>query len=82
MIDEQLRKEAAAIFARMGLSEEEAVALFYKRTVEAGAHSRSRKNALRPGVRRASKGEAKEKAHERALCRVGCVLREIYECIC
>ena len=36
MIDEQLRKQAAAIFARMGLSEEEAVALFYKRTVEAG----------------------------------------------
>lgn len=36
MIDEQLRKDAAAIFARMGLSEEEAVALFYKRTVEAG----------------------------------------------
>lgn len=36
MIDEKLRKEAAAIFARMGLSEEEAVALFYKRTVEAG----------------------------------------------
>lgn len=36
MIDETLRKEAAAIFARMGLSEEEAVTLFYKRTVAAG----------------------------------------------
>lgn len=36
MIDENLRREAAAIFARMGLSEEEAVTLFYKRTVAAG----------------------------------------------
>ncbi len=35
-MDEHIRQEAAAIFARMGLSEQEAVELFYKRTVAAG----------------------------------------------
>ena len=35
-MDETVRKEAAAIFARMGLSEAEAVELFYKRTIAAG----------------------------------------------
>lgn len=36
MIDEQLRKEAVAVFTRLGLSEDEAITLFYKRTVVAG----------------------------------------------
>lgn len=35
-MDETLRKQAAAIFESMDLTEEEAVALFYKRTVAAG----------------------------------------------
>lgn len=35
-MDEHLREAAAAIFQRMGLSEEEAIVLFYKRTVAAG----------------------------------------------
>jgi addiction module RelB/DinJ family antitoxin len=35
-MDEILRKQAAAIFESMGLTEEEAVTLFYKRTVAAG----------------------------------------------
>lgn len=36
MIDDQLRKEAVAVFTRLGLSEDEAITLFYKRTVAAG----------------------------------------------
>lgn len=35
-MDERIRQEAAAIFARLGLSEEAAVELFYKRTIAAG----------------------------------------------
>lgn len=35
-MDEQLRSEAVAIFKRLGLMEDEAVTLFYKRTVAAG----------------------------------------------
>lgn len=36
MIDETLRQEAVAIFKRLGLSEDEAITLFYKRTIAAG----------------------------------------------
>lgn len=32
-MDEETRKKAQAIFARLGLSEEEAIELFYKRTI-------------------------------------------------
>lgn len=35
-MDDQLRSEATAIFKRLGLTEDEAVTLFYKRTVAAG----------------------------------------------
>lgn len=35
-MDEATREKARAIFARMGLSEEEAVELFYKRTIACG----------------------------------------------
>ena len=35
-MDETTREKARAIFARMGLSEEEAVELFYKRTIACG----------------------------------------------
>lgn len=35
-MDETLRKQAAAIFQRLGLAEDEAITLFYKRTVAAG----------------------------------------------
>ncbi len=35
-IDEDVRRGAAAVFERLGLSEEEAVTLFYKRTIAAG----------------------------------------------
>ncbi len=35
-MDQELKKQASLIFKRMGLSEEEAVTLFYKRTVAAG----------------------------------------------
>lgn len=36
MMDEDIRRQGAAIFRRLGLSEEEAVELFYKRTIAAG----------------------------------------------
>lgn len=35
-MDEATRKKAQAIFARLGLSEEEAIELFYKRTIACG----------------------------------------------
>ncbi|WP_288894202.1 toxin-antitoxin system antitoxin subunit [uncultured Megasphaera sp.] len=35
-MNETIRKEAIAIFNRLGLSEEEAIELFYKRTIYAG----------------------------------------------
>ena len=35
-MDETLRKQAVTIFENMGLTEEEAVTLFYKRTIAAG----------------------------------------------
>lgn len=35
-MDEETRSAAIAVFHRLGLSEEEAVELFYKRTVAAG----------------------------------------------
>lgn len=35
-MEETLRKQAAAIFQRLGLAEDEAITLFYKRTVAAG----------------------------------------------
>lgn len=36
MIDETVRQKAVAIFHRLGLSEDEAITLFYKRTIAAG----------------------------------------------
>lgn len=35
-MDEETRKKAQAIFERLGLTEEQAVELFYKRTIAAG----------------------------------------------
>lgn len=35
-VDEEVRQKARAIFSRLGLSEEEAVTLFYKRTIAEG----------------------------------------------
>ena len=35
-IDEELRRPAVEVFERLGLSEEEAITLFYKRTIAAG----------------------------------------------
>lgn len=35
-MDETIRKQALAIFKNMGLTEEEAITLFYKRTIAAG----------------------------------------------
>lgn len=35
-IDEEVRQDARAVFSRLGLSEEEAVTLFYKRTIAEG----------------------------------------------
>lgn len=35
-VDEVTREKARAVFARLGLTEEQAVEIFYKRTIEAG----------------------------------------------
>lgn len=35
-MDEETREKARAIFERLGLTEEQAVELFYKRTIAAG----------------------------------------------
>ena len=35
-MDDVTREKARAVFARLGLTEEQAIELFYKRTIEAG----------------------------------------------
>lgn len=35
-INEDVRRKACAIFSRLGITEEEAVTLFYKRTIASG----------------------------------------------
>lgn len=54
-MDETLRKKAVAIFEAMGLTEEEAVTLFYKRTVAAG------RMPFGPAVERSDKQNVKKK---------------------
>ena len=49
-MDDVTREKARAVFARLGLTEEQAIELFYKRTIEAGrmpfaaAEEKTRKN--------------------------------------
>lgn len=66
-MDEETRKKAQAIFERLGLTEEQAVELFYKRTIAAGKM---------PFAAAEGKPRKSRKTHERTLRRMGCFLAD------
>ena len=77
-MDEETREKARAIFERLGLTEEQAVELFYKRTIAAGK------------MPFAASQDNQEDTHERTLRRMGCFLTDrrssiravIFACLC